>query len=483
MFKKTKIAAAIALAATMTMGLSGCNDESTTSADNSNVVAVKADQAKVTGYVVDSYEMPVEGVAVSIDGVEAITNAMGIYVFEAVKVTGFKTNTQGNVSANPVLVSFDGKGKTLSGRMEVEVESTNIVFSGGADVDSAAGLAIAIQEGVTVNAGKVILPEVGALFDGNVMNKDTGQPLADTSISLVFDSINNSAIAAPFITKTDEDGYFSYDDLPVNSLFTITVSGMYNVASNKVKTLGKDFLVKANVTGEWLVTGLDKLAPSFMRLASNYTATAPVNNGGIPDDYAAVAKTINDTNGVVIPLTEKVQALLSSDVVIKDLHNAGANLKNITFNSTANQSASFGKSTLADDGKSLTILVSLIDTTDLYLKDAAVTTAMAGVKVADEAVKVADKAVLDAANGTAVEKKAAADKKSLADAKKVTAEDDSQKATDALRKALTLVMSDKAPTRKIVKKSDKFEISVDAASTSDMAGNHLKQTVLTITVK
>ena len=243
-FQKAKLVTAVALASTMTFGMTGCilgGDESiTSSAIGNNGVATTAPKGSIQGIVQDTNGNPIKGASVFVGNRSATTNNGGAYQIDNVAVTGLTVTQEGEYLGGEIRVVIVPPTGYLGAT--VSVEPSAIIDQGRSDQGTSeeAGIASTNRfiDGFTAVAGDAVLPvigENGATVQGVLRDEMTGEGIANQAINLELkyvngsthdansDEISYSSISYP--ATTDENGNFTISGAPTDADLNFIVGG------------------------------------------------------------------------------------------------------------------------------------------------------------------------------------------------------------------------------------------------------------------
>jgi len=260
-FQKAKLVTAVALASTMTFGMTGCilgGDESiTSSAIGNNGVATTAPKGSIQGIVQDTNGNPIKGARVYVGQRAVTTNDGGAYQINDVAVSGLTVTQDGDYLGGEIRVVIVPPAGYLGAT--VSVEPSAIIDQGRSDQGTSeeAGIASTNRfiDGFTAVAGDAVLPvigENGATVQGVLRDETTGEGIANQAVNLELKYVNGSIHDANFNddeyetvsytsisypATTDENGNFTINGAPTDSDLNFIVGG-YTVDS--VETNGYD---------------------------------------------------------------------------------------------------------------------------------------------------------------------------------------------------------------------------------------------------
>ena len=383
-FYKTKVALAVVLS----LGLAACGDsegnagstsESTSQVDsNQNTVDEKDTlTGTVQGVVVDSNANPLAGVAVYLGSQETVTNAGGQYVFTDVAVTNVSgVNNEGNETIDPttstLVVTIGGTADYLGALVTVTPQAqVNNTGGQGEDADGS-NSDTTVQtfiDGFTAEAGIAVLPTLDAGAYGYVRDCRTGQPLADTADVLSLDFVALTEDVSTTIggngvqlttaedthtIATDALGKFSLAALAANSAYTVSAKEGWVIDSGTTT-----FNTGSEGSSEWLDTiqvcpvGFTEtdLTPGAPYISSVAGSIGETTGGGATEyEYEVLGKGIDGTDGITLNFSEAISA---ADVDLGDIVVTLA----ANTDDTVQTEVEVTSATLADDGKSLTIVL------------------------------------------------------------------------------------------------------------------------------
>ena len=350
--------------------LSGClvdgdksNSVSTSNQQDAPRISVTDQQtprAEILGIVQDTNGRPVANARVSIGSQSTTTDANGTYSIAGVAVTGFSGNA-GADEADPVQVSIvpaadDG---FVSATVSVAPKASTIIQTAAGDHTNTDDslLAIITTDGLAVSAGITVVPALQATVTGYLRDQRTGEAIANTVVGLDMVGVNNvnqqqqqngdsktSYGADSFRAATDADGRFTFEKLPNDSEFTLSVAN-WSVEEIRGGIIGNPRLANASLdtTPEVVdqnigtvdvlpVVSVDNVAP-FVTSVTGVVINAA--EGVLNDD-------LNGTQGLKINFSETLKNIIDDNSVY-------------VFNVTENRAIATSSIALSNDGKSLTV--------------------------------------------------------------------------------------------------------------------------------
>ena len=244
MFQKAKLVAAMTLASTMMFGMTGCilgGDETlTTNAVGNNSEATTAPKGSIQGIVQDTNGNPIPGAKVFVGNRSAVTNQGGAYQLDNIAATGVTVIQGEDYDGGAIRVVIVPPAGYLGAT--VEVYSDAVIDHGRTSQGTIEEVGIASTnrfiDGFTAVAGDAVLPaigEAGSNVTGVLRDKETGEPLANQTISLELvsvvggdhttsgDEISFSTISFP--TTTAQDGSFEISGVANDSNLKFVVGG------------------------------------------------------------------------------------------------------------------------------------------------------------------------------------------------------------------------------------------------------------------
>jgi trimeric autotransporter adhesin len=340
MFKRKKLPTAVklALAATMTVALSGCLVEGdttssiTSSATGNNSEVFASPTGDVFGVVQDTDGNPVSGARVYLGAKATTTSAGGTYEFKNVPVTNVTINDQGTASnalgalRQVLQVSIVPPTGYLGATVELTPQAV-IDFGDAGACNDTSGTAVTLTcdsststhtfiDGFAVSAGTAVLPTIGdggVTVTGVLRDNVTGVIVPNTSISLeMLRGVNSTAASSSaqeqahngvtfsyatpnFTVTTDANGVFSFAGIPADSNLLPVVGG-YNIpaaagvwvgaqvnlatvtdAYPAITTVGEDEVVNVGTIVVNPIGSADFVAPYVTRVESVVTTTAIAN--------------------------------------------------------------------------------------------------------------------------------------------------------------------------------------------------------------
>lgn len=368
-FKKAKLAAAIALVSSTTL-MTGClfegdSSRSTTIKEDASRISVTdqaTPRAEILGIVQDTNGNPVAGARVSIGSASVISNANGAYSIPNVAVTGF-TGNAGTATAQPIQVSIVPANKAegvkyLAATVSVTPQASTIIQTVDGDHTNTedALLAIVTTDGLAVSAGVTVIPALESTVTGVLRDNATGEVVANAVIGLEVLEVNGvnqqqvqnsnggtSYGVGIYQAATDAEGRFTFENLPVDTDFDIAINGWIldsltggNVGNNNSGEFATTPEVAVQNIGTLyadLITSQDDIEP-FVTSVTGVVVNAAT--GLLNDD-------LDGTQGLTIHFSEPLQALVDSNSVY------------VYNETTAAAVALQGTPVLSADGRSLTI--------------------------------------------------------------------------------------------------------------------------------
>ncbi len=382
-FHKAKLATAIALVSTTTL-LTGClvdgnksNTNSTTVQEDASRISI-TDQAtplaQILGLVQDTNGNPVVGARVSIGSTAATTDANGAYAISNVPVTGFTGGTDAE-SATAIQVSIVPAAGYLSATVSVSPQASTIVQT----IDGASGntedalLAIVTTDGLAVSAGITVVPALQSTVTGYLRDKESGEKVIGTVVGLELTQVNGVAQqqvqnggsatsygVASYQVATDDDGMFTFTNLPVDADFDIAVEGWAGLqledgiggapAAASFDTTPEVTVQNIGTITAELITSEDVIEP-FVASVNGVVVNAAT--GLLNDD-------LDGTQGLTINFSEPLQQLVDENSIY-------------LYNETLQERIEVADFDLSEDGHSLTITTSAAiaqgQTFAIYLSD------------------------------------------------------------------------------------------------------------------
>ncbi|MCA6062071.1 carboxypeptidase-like regulatory domain-containing protein [Thalassolituus marinus] len=371
-FKKAKLAAAIALVSSTTL-MTGClvdGDKSTTTsttvqedASRISVTDQVTPRAEILGIVQDTNGNPVAGARVSIGSASAISDANGAYSIPNVAVTGFTGNAD-TANAQPIQVSIVPANsvegvKYLAATVSVTPQASTIIQTVDGDHTNTedALLAIVTTDGLAVSAGVTVIPALESTVTGVLRDNATGEVVANAVIGLEVLEVNGvnqqqvqnsngggtSYGVGIYQAATDAEGRFTFENLPVDTDFDIAINGWIldsltggNVGNNNSGEFATTPEVAVQNIGTVyadLITSQDDIEP-FVTSVTGVVVNAVT--GLLNDD-------LDGTQGLTVHFSEPLQSLVDSNSVY-------------VYNTTAKAAVALqGQPVLSADGRSVTI--------------------------------------------------------------------------------------------------------------------------------
>ena len=382
MFKKSKLSSVInlILAGTMAMTLSACQDgdtvATTTSAEvGNNFVRVANPVGTVIGVVQDIQGNPIAGATVSIGGRSVVTAIGGTYQFKDIPVTDVVVNTSDSFDGSDTNAVIDNALGNTSQRLLVTIvppsgylgavvslTPTASVLDYGGDGSCADTGATTVTttctnldtetfiDGFVAQAGTAVLPALNSTVTGILRDATTGVELANTDVTLemtqtyggtaadtvvlsngAFDGVSVSYAVRNLTTTTDDNGLFTFENVPSKSSLEPKVAGytVANVQTNNGLTgaisISTQDWTSAIEVGAVMVTpivsALDTIRPFVTRVNTVTNGTPGLFN----DDVDLTAS----GTGIVIhfnePIAESIDiATLENSVEIMVWDDTGA---------------------------------------------------------------------------------------------------------------------------------------------------------------
>jgi hypothetical protein len=223
-------------------------------------------------------------------------------------------------------------------------------------------------DGFTAEAGIAVLPMLNAGAYGYIRDCRTGQPLAETTNVLSLDFVATSSDVSTIIPgngtqltnsehtatiSADADGKFSLANLAANSTYTISAKeGWFITGSPTVSTASEgssEFLGTIEACPvSFIDTDLTPGAPYIKSVAGSIGETTGADNTNF--EYEVLSKGIDGTDGITLNFSEAISA---ADVDVADIVVTLAGNAEDTTQTTVEVASA----TLADDGKSLTVVL------------------------------------------------------------------------------------------------------------------------------
>jgi len=265
LFKKAKLATAIALVSTTTL-LTGClvdgdkssalTTNSTTSETGNNSARVSAPVGTVMGTVIDTNGNPIVGATVFAGSRSAMTNDGGSYEFSNIPVTGITITDKGAYLGGSIRLVIVPPAGFLGGI--VTVQPSAVLDNGRSDQgtteETSSGSTNNFIDGFTAVAGEAVLPAIGtegATVTGVLRNNTTHEPIANQTLNLELKDVNGSAhtgnngdeiayTTVSYPATTAADGSFTVAGLPNDSDLTFIIGGhqVNSVTSHSFSTTG-----------------------------------------------------------------------------------------------------------------------------------------------------------------------------------------------------------------------------------------------------
>ncbi|TVV44490.1 carboxypeptidase-like regulatory domain-containing protein [Thalassolituus sp. C2-1] len=345
-FKKAKLAAAIALVSSTTL-MTGClfeGDEAksvTTAEVGNNSEHVQTPVGTVMGTVVDTNGNPVKGAKIYVGGRAVTTGAGGNYELRNVPVSNLTVTDKGNFVGGDIRLTIVPPAGFLGAI--VTVEPTAVIDNGRSDQgttdETNTGSTNYFIDGFTAVAGDAVLPAIGtggATVTGVLRDADTEAPIANQTINLELQDVNGSPhtngggnaisyTSVSYPATTDANGAFSIAGVPNDSDLNFIVGGyaVTGVDANNFGATGvttDDEVETVHVGNVYasVITNADDARPYV-------TSIEEVATNG------SRAKLHDDTTNVLtVHFSEQLQAAMidANSVIVRDL-DAGAYL-NVT---------------------------------------------------------------------------------------------------------------------------------------------------------
>jgi hypothetical protein len=265
LFKKAKLATAIALVSTTTL-LTGClvdgdkstalTTNSTTSETGNNSVRVSAPVGTVMGTVIDTNGNPIVGATVFAGNRSTTTSDGGTYELANIPVTGIEITDKGDYLGGSVRLVIVPPAGFLGGI--VTVQPSAVLDNGRSDQgtteETSSGSTNNFIDGFTAVAGEAVLPAIGtegATVTGVLRNNVTHEPIANQTLNLELKDVNGSAhtgfsggeiayTTVSYPATTAADGSFTLAGLPNDSDLTFIIGGHHvnSVTDNVFSTTG-----------------------------------------------------------------------------------------------------------------------------------------------------------------------------------------------------------------------------------------------------
>ncbi|PIQ39210.1 MAG: hypothetical protein COW58_12885 [Thalassolituus sp. CG17_big_fil_post_rev_8_21_14_2_50_53_8] len=345
-FKKAKLAAAIALVSSTTL-MTGClfeGDEAksvTTAEVGNNSEHVQTPVGTVMGTVVDTNGNPVKGAKIYVGGRAVTTGPGGNYELRNVPVSNLTVTGKGDYVGGDIRLTIVPPAGFLGAI--VTVEPTAVIDDGRSDQgttdETNTGSTNYFIDGFTAVAGDAVLPAVGsagATVTGVLRDNKTGEAIPNKSINLELQDVNGSPhtngsgsaisyTSLSYPATTDANGAFSITGVPNDSDLNFIVGG-YAVTDVDANNFGGQGVTTDDEVEEIHVGNV------YVEMIANADEKRPfVTSIAEVATNAARAKLHDDTTNVLtVHFSEQLQAAMidANSVIVRDL-DAGAYL-NVT---------------------------------------------------------------------------------------------------------------------------------------------------------
>ena len=357
-FKKCKLATAIAIASISVGVISGCADgDRSVSTTGGTFTKVTMPTGKVTGHVEDTNGSPVEGATVYLAGQTTTTDAGGQYIFNSVSVV----NTSGaddSIGQELVvqIVPPEAAAATDTTPAGVSMLSATVTVTPQAQIDGSQQTDSANDEvtdssqtnpvttfidGFLASAGTAILPILDAGAKGVLRDSLTGEPVAGATLFLDFYGVDDDSEgdtsgdhndrdaryqSISLTTTSGTDGSFEFANIPSDGYFELHVedhaiveNGADDDRANNDTTIN-DTDQYPFYTGEGVVNNLGTVAVEMIESIDQENPWVTGVNGVLASNEA-VRGMLNDdldgTQGLVIKFSEPMDtAALDTNSVI-----------------------------------------------------------------------------------------------------------------------------------------------------------------------
>ena len=349
-FKKCKLATAIAVASISVGVISGCADgDRSVSTEGGTFSEVYMPTGKVTGHVQDTNGNPVEGAIVYLAGQDTTTDAGGQYFFKSVTVVGV-AGTDGSIGQELVVqivppaaaaatATTPAGDSMLSATVTVYPEAQIDASGGGEDVTNPVTTFI---DGFLASAGTAVLPILDAGAKGVLRDTLTGEPVAGATLFLDFYGVDDDSSGSTgsdhddrearyqsisLTTVSGADGSFAFANIPSDGEFELHVedhaiveNGADDDEGNNDSTIN-DTDSAPFTTGEGVVTNLGTVAVESIESNDNLNPWVTGVNGVLASNDASRGMLNDDldgTQGLVIKFSEPmdIAALDANSVIV-----------------------------------------------------------------------------------------------------------------------------------------------------------------------
>ncbi len=287
MMRKSMISAVTA--AVLVTGFTGCSSDTTnvtepsnstststsTSTTGGNNSVITNPKGTVTGTVMDTNGNPIANVAVGLAGMNATTDASGIYVFNEVPVVN-TTNAAATVAnVNVLQVTITAPDGYMGATVTVAPNAQQISSGDQSAADAQTNPNTNFIDGYLAQAGTAVLPKLGAVVTGRLELAATEASVTNTNIALDFrfvggitggnvaqvqDGVVTTYATGNYSTTTDADGFFRFENLPADSSLAYVV-GNYTVVGEQVAQGGSVFSVSTGFENDVINVGDVQVAP------------------------------------------------------------------------------------------------------------------------------------------------------------------------------------------------------------------------------
>ena len=342
MLKKSNLSSAITFAIATSLGvitfggLTGCSDGDTAHTGG-NFSRVVNPVGTVVGNVQDTNGNPLVDVTVRVAGKSTKTDAGGTYRIDGVGVTN-ASGADGETQENRLTVSIEAPTGYLGATITVSPEA---VIDGSNSDEVRQNTVTLFVDGFIASSGTAVLPALTSTITGILRNDSTGEPIADTLVTLDMEGVtvggsfgvqqaqNSDAIQPSYQTfaytgQSGADGSFTIANVPADSSLIFAVEGhqTVDIDYNQDGTAGHVWTNDEDVTtnvGNLRVTpmvALDDAPPYVISVEGVLDQTATV--GVFNDDIDGTAA----TGSIVINFSEPMSSSVDTNsVIIRDTTN------------------------------------------------------------------------------------------------------------------------------------------------------------------
>lgn len=342
---------AVAAAAIATTFVGCGNDGSiatTTSGNATNLI--NTPKGTVTGLVQDTNGNPISGVKVYLADKETVTGLGGLYTFNDVPVSttaGMDLANASRVLSITIAAPEGYLGATVTVTPSAQIDSAE--DNGGAGGTTSGSETFV--DGYLAQAGTAVLPHLGATVTGKLELAKSEAIVPNQEITLDFLSVGiaGANLAQPqngvittyatgnYITTSDENGTFTFTNLPADTDLTYVVPNFTVVGEQVVQGINA---VTVTTAGETSVVNIGDLQVNPV-VNNDVTAPFVVSTVGQIGNTARQMLEDNVRNTIVINFSESMNIEIDKDFTNSVIVKSGSTAGNMTTRSaTATASGS-----------------------------------------------------------------------------------------------------------------------------------------------